>query len=451
MNIQDDLLLIIGGGPAGLGAAFEADRLGEPYILLEKNEEVGGLARTIQHGDSRTDIGPHVLGASENVRECIDAVSDTVQFLEIQQQKKIYFDGGVFSYPPTPWEILHHVDGTDIVASMPDYIQAQARRRLSDRDPESFDSFGEFIEFGVGERAAERFDILDYFEKGWGISAFDVPDGGIRANRVETLYLENLLSTISKLSDSSGGVGLYPENGMGEFFIALGELLNEGECAVRTDSSPTQIEHDGSLVTRVQADLAGSTVQFQPKQVISTIPAPVIVQLLDPCPNTEVLDAGEQMRFRSYVYLLLILDEEDPLPDSHVVYIADGDVQPIRAMEPTRFSEQLSPAPSTLFLEFRCWEGDKIWEASDQKLLTGVEDWLAEMGIDRSAVTDIYSNRREFAYPVPTASTIRSVETVTDYIGQFSNLQMAGRTGEFEAVNSTRAIEQGIRAVREGL
>ena len=52
-------LVIIGAGPAGLTAAYELGDSGKKVIILEKKEQVGGLAETKVFGRYRYDIGPH--------------------------------------------------------------------------------------------------------------------------------------------------------------------------------------------------------------------------------------------------------------------------------------------------------------------------------------------------------------------------------------------------------
>ena len=56
-------ILIIGAGPAGMSAAFELANAGERSVILEKDEMIGGLAKTIEFREGvhvfKTDIGPH--------------------------------------------------------------------------------------------------------------------------------------------------------------------------------------------------------------------------------------------------------------------------------------------------------------------------------------------------------------------------------------------------------
>src|SRR5262245_46343588 len=63
--------IIIGAGPAGLTAAYELlTRTGIKPIIIEKNEHMGGIARTVNYKGNRIDLGGHrFFSKSDRVME----------------------------------------------------------------------------------------------------------------------------------------------------------------------------------------------------------------------------------------------------------------------------------------------------------------------------------------------------------------------------------------------
>ena len=52
-------VVIIGAGPAGLTAAYELARRDVPSTVLEADDVVGGISRTVERDGWRFDIGGH--------------------------------------------------------------------------------------------------------------------------------------------------------------------------------------------------------------------------------------------------------------------------------------------------------------------------------------------------------------------------------------------------------
>src|ERR1700738_2232830 len=52
-------VVIIGGGPAGLTASYELSKHGVPAVVLEADQIVGGLSRTVNYKGYLFDIGGH--------------------------------------------------------------------------------------------------------------------------------------------------------------------------------------------------------------------------------------------------------------------------------------------------------------------------------------------------------------------------------------------------------
>jgi len=60
-NATTSKTVIVGGGVAGLTCAVKLAEAGLPVVVLERENEVGGLLRTIVLDDVTFDLGPHVL------------------------------------------------------------------------------------------------------------------------------------------------------------------------------------------------------------------------------------------------------------------------------------------------------------------------------------------------------------------------------------------------------
>src|SRR5918997_3920468 len=56
---MNEPIIIIGGGPAGLTAAYQLVQAGMRPIVLEKSGKVGGIARTETYKGFRFDMGGH--------------------------------------------------------------------------------------------------------------------------------------------------------------------------------------------------------------------------------------------------------------------------------------------------------------------------------------------------------------------------------------------------------
>src|SRR5512145_429858 len=52
-------VVIIGGGPTGLTAAYQLSKAGKKSIIFEKGDRVGGIARTENYKGYGVDIGGH--------------------------------------------------------------------------------------------------------------------------------------------------------------------------------------------------------------------------------------------------------------------------------------------------------------------------------------------------------------------------------------------------------
>jgi len=91
--------VIIGGGPAGLTAAYELTKLGHRPLVLEKGGLLGGLARTETYKGFHFDMGGHrfFTKAAEVDTLWREVLAD--DFLRRPRLSRIYYNEKFFYYP----------------------------------------------------------------------------------------------------------------------------------------------------------------------------------------------------------------------------------------------------------------------------------------------------------------------------------------------------------------
>jgi protoporphyrinogen oxidase len=95
-------LTILGGGPAGVGVAFYAQRAGVPFTLFEKSAELGGMCRTLRHGEHLYDCGAHRFHDQDGeiTRDVLELMGD--EMLAVDAPSKVWDRGRFVDFPPTP-------------------------------------------------------------------------------------------------------------------------------------------------------------------------------------------------------------------------------------------------------------------------------------------------------------------------------------------------------------
>ena len=106
--MTDHQIVIVGAGPAGLTAAHQLCRSGiVDATVLEADDIVGGISRTVERDGWRFDIGGHRFFTK--VPE-VEALWHTIlpedDFLVRPRLSRIYYGGKFYDYPLRAWNAL---------------------------------------------------------------------------------------------------------------------------------------------------------------------------------------------------------------------------------------------------------------------------------------------------------------------------------------------------------
>lgn len=459
-NMNDDIL-ILGAGPAGMAAALEFLDAEYNFSIVEKEKSVGGLAKTIRYKDFLLDIGPHILCSkpyvydfNENMYGVIKKVlgDDLIQYESIPKKyiENVQIQKKKFAYPIQVKSALANVGIAHALEMLSDYCKAKYH---SKSDHNGNGSFEHAMTSHLGRSLADLF-ILKYSEKIWGIKcsalssdlAWRVGDFSL------VLVLKEQVSNLWKnISSNSGHPVCYPKNGIGlicEQIKGNIETSNVGE--IQVNSYPTRIVHSGNKINEVVICHNGECKSCFPKYMVSSIPINQIVQLLDPAPPLEVVDAVEKLKYRSHICLYLIINRSHVLQE-HCIYFPEGDIPFARIMEQKNYCNEMSPEDMTsLSVEFFCWEGDDVWDSEDSHILNLAVTELENMGfISKKEIIDYFVHKEKYAYPVYDIEYARHLKVVRDYLEGFENIKIIGRSGSFTYMGQYRAMEMGSNAAIE--
>src|SRR5262244_4340962 len=92
-------VLIIGAGPAGLTAAYELTKCGVRSTVLEADQQVGGLSRTVNYRGYRFDIGGHRFFTKVPLINDLWHEILGEDFMLRSRLSRIHYRGRFFDYP----------------------------------------------------------------------------------------------------------------------------------------------------------------------------------------------------------------------------------------------------------------------------------------------------------------------------------------------------------------
>lgn len=447
---DDKKTIIVGGGPAGLTAAWDLKEAGVPTSVYEKDEIVGGISRTVNYNGYRFDIGGHRFFTK--VKRVDDwwwkQLSD--EFLVRPRLSRIYYNDKFFDYPLKPMNALMGLGIFQSIAIMISYAKAQ----LFPSKPE--ENLEQWVSNRFGTRLYQIF-FKTYTEKVWGIPCTEIA-ADWAAQRIKNLDLKTAVKN-AFFGDSAKSKGEvvttlieqfhYPRLGPGMMWERVAERLDEAGYPVKMNQNVTTLHHDGSRITSITAEQAdGTAVTEEGAEFLSTMPIRELINALEPKPPQEILDAANNLNYRDFLTVGLVLKAEDPFPDNWI-YIHSSDVKVGRIQNFKAWSPYMVADPNTscIGLEYFVQENDELWDSEDDDLIKLGTEETERLGlIKKDDVIDGCVIRMPKAYPVYDKVYQDALSTIRAYLERFPNLQLIGRNGQHRYNNQDHSMMTAMLA-----
>jgi protoporphyrinogen oxidase len=443
--MKENKVLVIGGGPAGLTAAYALGKQGVRASVLEQGARVGGIARTESYNGYLFDIGGHRFYTK--VRE-IAAIWHEVlgdDFLERPRLSRIFYDGNFYPYPLNLTKTLQNLGAVESARIGMSYL----RWRIKPYPQE--DSFEEWVTNRFGDRLYQTF-FKHYTEKVWGISTTEIR-ADWAAQRIKGLSLRSAVgqavfgrSNVTSLIEKFH----YPRLGPGMMWERMHTLIERNGGHVCLETRVTDVQHDGTKIVRLSAVRSAAQHNIPVEQLISTMPLSQLIQVLDPPPPPTVLAAAAALNYRDFLIVVLIIDQAQLFPDNWL-YIHSRNVSVGRIQNFKNWSAEMVPdaGKTSLGLEYFANEGDALWAQSDDALIALARREIEQLGLAKSAdVSDSTVIRQRKAYPVYDSTYHANLQIIRDYLARFGNLQTIGRNGLHRYNNQDHSMLTGLLAAR---
>ena len=211
----------------------------------------------------------------------------------------------------------------------------------------------------------------------------------------------------------------------------------------------TDIHVEGGRATSVAYTQGGTTHTLPASHVVSTMPMRELVHTITPPPPPEVVAAADDLHYRDYLTVALIVPESRSFPDNWI-YIHATDVEVGRIQNYGSWSPYLVKDGRTcLGLEYFVFEGDAMWEMPDDELIALGTRELVHLGL--AAEGDVehgYVVRVPKAYPYYDFAYKDNVETIRKWLeAEAPNVHPVGRNGMHKYNNQDHSMYTAMLTV----
>ncbi|NNE59817.1 MAG: FAD-dependent oxidoreductase, partial [Woeseia sp.] len=291
-----------------------------------------------------------------------------------------------------------------------------------------------------------------YTEKVWGISPKQI-QADWAAQRIKNLSLTKAVwNALTGSNDTTSLIDKfeYPRQGPGMMWEKTVDRIRERDGRVHMNAYVKKIEREGTRVTAAVVETAEGSHRVEADHFVNSMDMRTLIHSFDPPPPQHVIEAANNLRFRDFLIVGLILDKPDPFPDNWI-YIHSGDVQVGRIQNFRAWSREMVPNDnqSSIGMEYFCNQSDEIWNQDDAELIKMAGKELEALNLaSADDVADGVVIRQPKAYPVYDTEYKAAVDTICEWLFTLENFVTIGRNGQHRYNNQDHSMLTGMYAAR---
>jgi len=418
---------ILGGGLTGLSAAWHLK--GEDHVLLEKEQIVGGLARTEEYEGFRFDLGSHIWFTKEPAAETLLECLPSLVMRGYDRSAWVHIYGRLV---PAPFQANMYGMPADVVSEcLIGYIEATRGYHRSR------ESFADWLRASFGDGLYKHF-MRPYNSKVWTVppeemaadwtgSRVDVPDSREMIEGALGLQVNNMGPNARFCYPTREGIG------------SIAEAIYSQCSRISTGTQIGSIELDTKTIHLA----GGADLAYQ--SMISTIPLPDLVGLIENVPHA-VREAARKLRATKLVLVNIALKRR-PDHGYHWIYFAEPKYPFFRVSFPHNYSESMCPAGCASIQAECAFPYDA--NIDETSVAEHAKAMLSEAGyLDISGLLFVKTRVVSPAYVIRDHARRMNLQIIQSYLGKH-NVCCAGRLGAWEYINMDQCILAGRDAAAQ--
>ena len=291
--------LIIGGGISGLTLA---NYLKDNYLIIEKENEVGGYCRTIKKGNYIWDYAGHFFHfKTDEFKEKFLNVIPKEDIIYQDKCTKILYKNDLIDYPFQT--NIHQLEKQEFIDCLYDLFNKEEK--------DKYDNFLDMLYGKFGKGIVEKF-LKPYNEK---LYAIDLTELDVDAMGRFFPYADKeaiIKNMKSNSNNSYNNSFLYPKNGAGSFIKVLSDNLSKDKILLNTSVKSIDLTNKKVVLSN------DKVIEYD--YLINTISLPNFIKL-----TNENLNLADSLSYNKVLVFNLGFNKKSNLVNEHWLYIPSKD------------------------------------------------------------------------------------------------------------------------------
>jgi protoporphyrinogen oxidase len=443
---RDKHVVILGAGPAGLATGHELALNDVRVTVLEKNNFVGGLCRTVHEGGYKFDLGGHRwFTKNEHLNNWFRRLMRD-EIVMVERISRIYYNGLYYTYPVEIGDVVKKAGLFTIARAGFTFVSAAIRYGVFNRPIKNIED-AYIAQFGS---TLYSMFFEQYTEKLWGLPCHELSADWVsqrsRGLNIWTIVQEALAAR-QAAKKSLVEEFMYPRDGYVRIPERMAEDISAKGNEVLLQSAVKSVRYNGPNDLEIGYESPTGLRTVRATDVVSTIPLGLLAQIIEPKADPDLIAAARSLTFRDLVTVNVKLRRKQVSRDTWL-YVQDRAILFGRLHEPKNWSKAMVPDDehTSLVLECFCTAGDEIWSMTDQAIADRCVADLAEKlkFVKPDEVIGWNVVRTYHAYPVYDLTYEGKIERIKKWLNTMPGIHIVGRGGTFRYNNADHSVEMGL-------